>query len=107
MVLAVTQGPWHAVLGETSHGVCLRVKVVPGSSRNRVAGVVGNRLKVTVTAPPEGGRANRAVCRMLGDVFGVARRNVEVVEGNTRPQKTIAVHGIDLCTAQKRLGATL
>lgn len=107
MVLAVIQGPWHDVLSETSRGVRVCVKVVPGSSRNRLAGLVGNRLKVTVTAPPEGGRANQAVCQMLGDVFGVTKRNIEVVEGNTRPQKTIEVYGIDLCTARNRLQATL
>ena len=43
----------------------IRLKVVPGASRDAVAGILGDRLKVRVIAPPEGGKANQAICRML------------------------------------------
>ena len=45
--------------------VLIRVKVVPGASRAGIAGVLGDRLKVRVSAPAEGGRANKAVCAVI------------------------------------------
>jgi uncharacterized protein (TIGR00251 family) len=84
-------------------GVLLRVKVVPGASRSKVVGMLGDRLKVAVAAPPEGGKANQAVCELLAEAFGAAKRDVEVAEGHTRPQKMILLRGVNLCAAAERL----
>jgi hypothetical protein len=51
----------------------VKVKVVPASSRNRVAGWLGGTLKVTVTAPAEGGKANAAVTTTLAEALGLPR----------------------------------
>ena len=84
-------------------GVALRVKVVPGASRTGIAGVLGDRLKVAVSAAPEGGKANKAVCALLAQIFGVATRDVVVTEGQARPRKTIEIPGINLCQAVERV----
>lgn len=73
----------------------LRVKVVPGAKRDGLAGVLGDRLKVRVAAPPEGGRANEAVCRVLARALGVRARDVEVVSGRTSPEKVVRVVGAE------------
>ena len=39
-------------------GCLIRLKVVPGSSRDAIAGILGGRLKVKVAAAPEDGKAN-------------------------------------------------
>lgn len=54
----------------------LRVWVSAGSFRNRVDGIYGDSLKVRVTAPPEAGRANRAVERLLSTEVGARARVV-------------------------------
>ncbi len=84
-------------------GVSIRVKVVPGASRTRIAGLLGDRLKVQVAPPPEGGKANLAVCALLAQVLGVAPRNVTVVEGHSRPQKTLRVVGMSTEQVANRL----
>jgi uncharacterized protein (TIGR00251 family) len=72
----------------------LAVKVVPGGSRDAVVGMTGDRLRVKVAAPPEGGRANRAVLDLLAARLGVPRADLRIVRGETSARKTIAVRGL-------------
>ncbi len=74
--------------------VLLAVKVVPGAKRDAVAGRLGDRLKVRVAAPPEGGRANRAVCELIARELGLRASAVEVVSGHASAEKTVLVRGV-------------
>src|SRR6476620_2636829 len=49
----------------------LNVKVVPGASRDRVVGRYGDGVKVQVSAPPEGGKANKAAIEVNARAPGV------------------------------------
>ena len=77
-----------------SAAVRLAVKVVAGASRERVAGPHGGALKVLVTQPPEGGAANRAICRLLASYLGVPVGAVEVVGGHGSAWKTLRLAGL-------------
>jgi len=81
----------------------LNVKVVPGSSRDRVAGRYGDGVKVQVSAPPEGGRANRAVEQVLAEALGIKAQQVRVVKGHSQPRKIVEVDGIDASDVLARL----
>jgi len=99
--------PTASSITATATGIVLKVKVVPGASRNRVMGLLGERWKLQVSAPPEGGRANEAVCKLLAQTLGVPARDVNVIDGYTRPQKTVAVCGVNVAEAENCLdGAT-
>lgn len=86
--------PWSRA---TAAGLELRVLVVPGASRAAVVGPHGDRLKVRVAAPPEGGKANRAVEELLAAWLGVAR--TRVVSGQGHRQKTVLAPGLDALPA--------
>lgn len=73
-------------------GIELAIKVVPGASRSEVAGVLGDRLKVRVAAPAEGGKANRAVVALVKKWLGA--RDVEIVAGLSGREKTVRVSGV-------------
>ena len=79
------------------------VKVVPNASRSRLAGPHGDGVKVQVTAPPERGRANEAVCAVLAEALGVPPRDVSVVRGETSPAKTLRVEGLTPDEVARRL----
>ena len=60
-----------------------------------IAGVLGDRLKVRVAAPPEGGRANAAIAELLAEACGVPPRAVTLESGAAQPQKCFRVRGVD------------
>ena len=82
----------------------LNVKVVPGSSRDRLAGRYGEGIKVQVSAPPEGGRANRAVEQVIAAALGLRAQQVRVVKGHTTPRKVVEVEGVEQGDVLGRLG---
>ncbi len=80
------------------------MKVVPGASRDEVAGWLGAALKVRVTAPPERGKANAAVEELLAEALGLPRGSVRVVAGHGSPRKSVEIAGLDEAEARRRLG---
>ena len=74
-------------------GIEVRVKVVPGASRDEVVGILGERLKVRTAMAPEAGKANKAVAKLLAGWLNVGTREVEQVSGPTNPEKTFLVPG--------------
>ncbi len=50
-------------------GTLLFVKVLPRASKNQVCGIMGDVLKIKVTAPPVESAANEAVCRFIAELL--------------------------------------
>jgi len=69
----------------------LNLWVQPRASRNEITGFQGDFLRIRVTAPPEGGQANRLCCRLLAEVLGIAPSRVEVVGGYKARKKRVRV----------------
>jgi uncharacterized protein (TIGR00251 family) len=87
------------------HGpdVLLWIKAVPGASRDQISGVVGERLKVRIAAPPEGGKANAAICRLLAKALNLKGRDVTVASGHASAEKVIRVSGVTATEVQNQL----
>ena len=79
------------------------MKVVPGASRTRTLGVWNGALRVAVSAPAEGGKANAALVRYLAEMLGVSRSAVEVASGHGSPVKRVVVAGLGIEAARRRL----
>jgi uncharacterized protein (TIGR00251 family) len=84
----------------------LHVKVVPGASRDRVAGRYGQGIKVQTSAPPEGGKANAAVTRILAQFLGVKPNQVALVSAPANPRKQFRISGLSSAQLAEKL-ATL
>jgi uncharacterized protein len=76
--------------------VLIWIKAVPGASRDEVAGIVGDRLKVRISAPPEGGKANKAIIKLLARKLKLKPAQITIESGQTNPEKTVRLSG---CTA--------
>lgn len=73
--------------------VLLDLKVVPGAKRDEVAGRLGDRLKIRVSAPPEDGKANKAIAALLAAELGVKPRDIEIIRGQSSSEKTVRIIG--------------
>ena len=83
----------------------LRLRVSPGATRADVVGRYGQAWKVRVAAPPEDGRANDAVVRLLAHALSQPVRQVHIVAGHTSPNKVVEVHGLSREAVHAVLGA--
>ena len=76
---------------------------MPGASRSGLAGWMGETLKVRVTAPPEGGRANRMVTELVAAALHLPVSSVRLVSGAASPRKLLAIDGLDARAVRERL----
>lgn len=83
----------------------VRVRVVPRSSRSRIAGVIGDRLKLQVTSAPVDGEANLAVLELLAKSAGLPVRAASLSAGATGRSKTVRLESGDPAVLAERLEA--
>lgn len=82
----------------------MQLVVVPRASRTRVAGEHDGRLKLQIAAPPVDGEANEEVVRMLSELLGIARHQVELMSGDGARRKTVKIRGMQPAQVLTRLG---
>ena len=70
------------------------LKIVPGSSRDSISGILDGALKIKISAAPEKGKANKAVIAFLAKKLGLKKNDIEIVSGMTSPVKTVRVKNI-------------
>jgi uncharacterized protein (TIGR00251 family) len=88
---------------DVAGGCIIAVKVVPGASRDKIAGALGDRLKIATSAPPEKGKANAAVVAILAKSLGLDKRDVALVSGLTNARKELRIAGVTSREVRKRL----
>lgn len=85
-------------LTDSDGGCRIPVRVKPGAKQDTLIGPYGGSLKMTVVAPPEKGKANEAVARVLAGALNLATSRVRVVAGFTDQNKVVFV---ERCTADE------
>jgi uncharacterized protein (TIGR00251 family) len=83
----------------------VRLRVSPGANSAHVVGRHGEAWKVRVAAPPEGGRANEAVVRLLAETLSLPRDAVTLVSGHGARDKIVQLTGIDPTQIERRLSS--
>ena len=90
-------------LQQSGADALLPVAVQPRASRNLVAGLHGNALKLLLTAPPVDGAANAACLRFLAELLGVSRARLSIIKGTKARQKLIRITEMSVDTVRQRL----
>ncbi|HEY1368372.1 MAG TPA: DUF167 domain-containing protein [Gaiellaceae bacterium] len=81
----------------------LRLRVSPGAARSGIVGRHGDAWKVRVAAPPEDGRANEAVLRLLAEQLSLPRTAVTLVSGHGTRDKIVELDGVGPALIERRL----
>jgi uncharacterized protein (TIGR00251 family) len=92
---------------EIAGGATFAVKVHPRARKNAVTGMVGDALKLALTAPPVEGKANQAVIEFFADLFAIPRSSVTIASGETSRNKIVRVSGLSRTVVEQRLNAAL
>ncbi len=70
-------------------GLVFKITVLPRSSKNMVAGIYGDTLKIKLTAPPVDGAANKMCINFLAKSLELPRSSVEIISGHSSRVKKI------------------
>jgi uncharacterized protein len=94
-------------LRESGGAVLFSVRVKPRASKDQILGLREGMLEVAVSAPPEDGKANAAVCALLAKALGVGKTLVSVVAGHRSRVKRIEVRGLAASEVASQLQLTV
>jgi uncharacterized protein len=87
--------------------LALTVYVQPKASRDRIIGLHGEAVKLSIKAPPVDGKANVAVGRFLAELLGLPGSAVVLRSGQQGRTKKFLLHGLSLAEAQTILAKVL
>lgn len=79
-------------------GVRLSVHLTPNAARDRIDRIDQNaggnaRLRVTVTAVPEKGKANKALVKLLAKKLRLPKSIIQIIAGHHARDKTLLIGG--------------
>jgi uncharacterized protein len=92
---------------ESARGTTFAVKVHPRARKNAITGVIGEALKLSLTAPPVEGKANQAVIEFFADLFAIPRSSVTIASGETSRSKVVRISGVNRAAVEKHLADSL
>jgi uncharacterized protein len=93
-------------LTEHPEGVILPVRAQPGAGKNAIRGEQNGTLKVSVTQVAEKGKANKSLVEVLAKGLGLKRSQIELIAGETQPQKRFLIRGVTQAELAERIAAS-
>lgn len=85
-------------------GTLMRVRVVPRAAREEVGEILGDALKIRLTAPPVEGKANRALLKFIARTLGVPGSRITLLSGKTGRTKRLLIQGVSRAWMADKLG---
>lgn len=82
----------------------IEVRLRPRGGADELLGFRDGVLQARVTAPPVEGRANKALCRLIGKGAGIAPSRVSVIRGEKGRDKVVRVEGVEPAALRAALG---
>jgi hypothetical protein len=87
--------------------VTFSIRVHPKARRERIAGALGDSLKLELTAPPIEGKANEACIRFFAELLKVPRSSITIAAGAGSRNKVIRVAGVSAAEVERAFATAL
>ena len=91
---------------EHPRGAVLSVRVHPGARRNSIDASRADLLKVSVTAAPDKGKANKEIVALLAKSLACGKSAVSLISGQTSREKRFLIEGLSPGDVVERLRKT-
>ena len=91
----------------TINGCEIDLRVITGAAKDAIAGEYDGALKVRVGAPPERGKANKAVIKLLARALGLPERDILITSGETSQNKTVEIAGLSMDEVADRIAKAM
>jgi hypothetical protein len=88
---------------EDENGVSFCIRVQPKSSKNEILGIVGEEMKIKLTAPPVEGEANKECIKFLARELGISKSSIRIIGGERSRNKVLRITGITKKEIEDRL----
>jgi uncharacterized protein len=82
-------------INEKPEGFVITVFVQPRASKNMIAGLHGDALKIKLTASPVDNAANKMCVQFLAKCLDISKSSLEIISGQTSRTKQILVRDAD------------
>jgi hypothetical protein len=79
---------------KTKDGIAIEVRVEPRSSRKCIAGILGDVVKVKLTAPPVDGAANEQLIEVISEATGIKKSSIAIIRGISSKKKVVEIRGV-------------
>ena len=73
-------------------GTTITIRATPGAARDRITRTGGD-IRVYTTSPPEDGKANAAIQKLLAKALGCAPSDLALIRGQTGRSKSFRING--------------
>ncbi len=77
--------------------------IQPKGSKNKFCGIHGEEMKLAITAPPVGGKANKGVVQFLAKFLGVPKSAVSLKRGKQSRHKQLVVVGMSCDEVREKI----
>lgn len=90
-------------LRQEKNGVVIQIQVLPNAKENKVVEVEGERCKIKIKAPPVDNKANVELVEFLAKMFGLAKKNVNILQGEHSKYKAVLLQSINIEVVANKL----
>ena len=91
------------MISPSPDGAIVDVRVIPRSGRSGIAGIRDDAVLIRLNAPPVDGAANTELIRVLAEILGIPRRDIEIVSGGRSRSKRVRIRGVEASDVRRRL----